>query len=34
MRNIPDGQRFLVNVNTEESVTPPITLILNWNVKR
>ena len=28
-----DG-RFLVNVTEEESVTPPITLLLNWNPDR
>ncbi len=26
----PDGQRFLINVTTEEAVTSPITLILHW----
>lgn len=26
----PDGKRFLINVTTEEAVTSPITLILNW----
>ncbi len=27
----PDGQRFLINVESEEGVTSPITLVLNWN---
>jgi serine/threonine protein kinase len=26
----PDGQRFLINVVTEEAVSSPISLILNW----
>jgi hypothetical protein len=26
----PDGQKFLINVATEEAVDSPITLILNW----
>ncbi len=26
----PDGQRFLINITTEEAVTSPITLILHW----
>jgi serine/threonine protein kinase len=26
----PDGQRFLINVATEEAVRSPITLVLNW----
>jgi hypothetical protein len=25
-----DGQTFLINVATEEAVTSPTTLILNW----
>jgi eukaryotic-like serine/threonine-protein kinase len=29
----PDG-RFLINVTAAESVTPPITLLLNWNPAR
>jgi hypothetical protein len=29
----PDGQRFLVNVATDEASTP-ITLILNWHPER
>jgi hypothetical protein len=30
----PDGQRFLMNVTTEEQVATPITLILNWKPKQ
>jgi hypothetical protein len=26
----PDGERFLINVTTEEAVTSPITIVLNW----
>jgi hypothetical protein len=26
----PDGERFLVNVTTEESTTAPIIVVLNW----
>src|SRR5205823_3575782 len=29
----PDGQRFLINVTTEEATASPITLILNWHPK-
>lgn len=29
-----DGQRFLLNMLTEESVTSPITLVLNWKPPR
>ena len=30
----PDGQRFLINALSEESVVAPITLILNWRPGR
>ena len=26
----PDGQRFLMNTVTDETVTAPITIVLNW----
>jgi serine/threonine protein kinase len=29
----PDGQRFLMNTSTEEAVTSPIVLLMNWHGK-
>jgi hypothetical protein len=29
----PDGQRFLMNTPTEETVTSPIVLLMNWKPK-
>ena len=26
----PDGQRFLINVNLEQSNPPPVNIVLNW----
>jgi hypothetical protein len=29
----PDGQRFLINITTEESAASPINIIYNWKPK-
>lgn len=29
----PDGQRFLMNIVTEEASASPITVVLNWRPK-
>jgi hypothetical protein len=26
----PDGQRFLINITTDEASASPITVVLNW----